>query len=383
MKIAIMTQPLGKNYGGIMQAWALQQVLKRIGHEVVTIDRQPDRPSLAYKAARLAYRTGMKAIGRRKAPINFEKHLPSILQHTQGFIAEHIRMSEPLYSTRELRAHFDRENYDAVIVGSDQTWRPQYSPNIYNFFLDFLEDRNDILRIAYAASFGVDQWEYSEEQTRRCAELAKKFDAISVREDSGVELCRKYLGVEATHVLDPTLLLERQDYIELIGPERIRAEAAGVYTYFLDKTPEKQALAKQASEQLAESVFACQAASSIGTDHRETASYVMPDPRDWLAGFFNARCVLTDSFHGMVFSILFNKELGLIKNPERGLARFSSLIKNLENEKELNLNSESKIVIINSSNKNKTKLIVNIKKSNKMLLKSMENSHSQNENELK
>lgn len=324
MKIAIMTQPLGKNYGGIMQAWALQQVLKRMGHEVVTIDRQPDQPGMAYKAARLAYRAGMKAIGKRKAPINFEKHLPTILQHTQSFIDQHLTMSEPLYNTKQLRAHFDRENYDAVIVGSDQTWRPKYSPNIYNFFLDFLEDKK-ILRIAYASSFGVDEWEYTEEQTKRCAELVKKFDAIGVREDSGVELCRKYLGVDATHVLDPTLLLDKQDYLELIGPERIKEKPAGVYTYFLDKTTEKLALAKQANEELGEPVFSCQASCSIGSDQKDIDKYIMPDPKDWLAGFTNAGFILTDSFHGMVFSLVHQKRYIAIVNGARGRSRFFAL----------------------------------------------------------
>lgn len=324
MKIAIMTQPLGKNYGGIMQAWALQQVLKRMGHEVVTIDRQPDQPGIAYRSARLAYRTAMKAIGKRKAPINFEKHLPTILQHTQAFIDQHLSLSEPLYSTAQLRAHFDRENYDAVIVGSDQTWRPKYSPNIYNFFLDFLEDKN-IRRIAYASSFGVDEWEYTEEQTRRCAELAKKFDAISVREDSGVELCRKHLGVEATHVLDPTLLLDKKDYLELIGPERVKEKPEGIYTYFLDKTPEKHELAKQASNELGEPVFSCQAACSIGADHNDIDKYIMPDPREWLAGFENAKYALTDSFHGIAFSIATHKPHAAIANKARGVARMKSL----------------------------------------------------------
>jgi uncharacterized protein YqgQ len=326
MKIAIMTQPLGKNYGGIMQAWALQQVLKRMGHEVVTIDRQPDQPSMAYKAARLAYRAGMKAIGKRKAPINFEKHLPTILQHTRSFIDQHITMSEPLYSTQQLRDHFDRENYDAVIVGSDQTWRPKYSPNIYNFYLDFLEDK-EILRIAYASSFGVDEWEYTEEQTKRCAELAKKFDAISVREDSGIELCRKYLGVEATHVLDPTLLLDKEDYLQLIGPERLKAQPEGVYTYFLDKTSNKLALAQQASDELGELVYSCQAEYSIGSEQAEIDKCVMPDIRDWLAGFANAKYVITDSFHGMVFSIIHEKLFSIVINKSRGMSRFDSLAK--------------------------------------------------------
>ena len=330
MKIAIMTQPLGKNYGGIMQAWALQQVLKRMGHEPVTIDRQPDHPSMAYKAARLAYRAGMKIIGKRKAPINFEKHLPTILQHTQSFIDQHITMSEPLYSTQQLRNHFDRENYDAVIVGSDQTWRPKYSPNIYNYFLDFLEDK-DILRIAYASSFGVEEWEFTEKQTKRCAELAKKFDAISVREDSGVELCRTYLGVEATHVLDPTLLLDQADYLQLIGHERIKENPQGVYTYFLDKSPEKLALARKVEEELDKPIYSCQAKYGVAVDHGAPQDFVMPDIKDWLAGFANAGYALTDSFHGMVFSTIFEKPFSISNNTSRGAARFTSLLSLTDN----------------------------------------------------
>ncbi len=332
MKIAIMTQPLGKNYGGIIQAWALQQVLKRMGHEVTTIDRQSDQPGTAYQAVRFAYRAGMKAIGKRKAPISVEKYLPYILQHTRSFIDQHITMSEPLYSTQQLRDHFDGKNYDAVIVGSDQTWRPKYSPNIYNFFLDFLEDKQ-ILRIAYASSFGVEEWEYTEEQTKRCAELAKKFDAVSVREDSGVELSRKYLGMEATHVLDPTLLLDKEDYLQLIGPERVKEKPEGVYAYFLDKTPEKMAFAKRTGEELGQSVYSSQTNYLEDFENSEARGSVMPDIRDWLASFAKARYVLTDSFHVCVFSIIFNVPFCAVANQSRGVARFRSLLEQLKLEK--------------------------------------------------
>lgn len=326
MKIAIMTQPLGHNYGGMMQAWALQQVLKRRGHEVVTIDRQADKPSALYATARFAYRVGMKAIGKSKAPVQPEKLYPYVLQNTKRFISENIVMSEVLDSTAKLKAHFDREHYDAVIVGSDQTWRPQYSPNIENFFLDFLESKN-IKRIAYASSFGVDDWEFSEEQTRRCAELAKLFDTISVREDSGVELCRKHLRVQAQHVLDPTLLLEKADFERLIGVERLKDKKEGIFTYFLDKTAEKLVLAERAGKETGENLFSCQAKFSI-SDYLEVnlADLVMPDPRDWLAGFANAKYVLTDSFHGVVFSIIFNKPFYVIPNESRGTSRFDSLL---------------------------------------------------------
>lgn len=101
---------------------------------------------------------------------------------------------------------------DAYVVGSDQVWRPAFNlgPRLGNMFLDFAGD--DVKKISYAASFGCKEWEYTEEQERMCGKLAKRFDAISVREASGVDLCKEHFGVDATLVLDPTLLLNKEDY---------------------------------------------------------------------------------------------------------------------------------------------------------------------------
>lgn len=120
-------------------------------------------------------------------------------------------------STSSLRKYFKKNRYDAVIVGSDQTWRPKYSPNIYDFYLDFISKDKRIKRIAYASSFGVDDWEYSAEETKKCAKLSKLFDGISVREQSGIDLCKDHLGVDSELALDPTLLLNKDDYVTLIG----------------------------------------------------------------------------------------------------------------------------------------------------------------------
>tara|TARA_Y100000296_G_scaffold82144_1_gene110786 strand:- start:2335 stop:3483 length:1149 start_codon:yes stop_codon:yes gene_type:complete len=327
MKVAIMTQPLGANYGGIMQAWALQQVLKGAGHEPVTIDRRSDAKGLIYNAARLSYRTLQKMLGKRQAPVNFERYLPYIQKNTQAFIAQHLSMSELLDSTAKLKAHFEREDYDAVIVGSDQTWRPRYSPNIENYFLDFLQGC-EMARISYASSFGVDCWEFNKAQTKRCAKLAKLFDAISVREDSGIELCRIHLGVDAEHVLDPTMLMDRGDYEQLIGLQRLRKQHEGMFVYFLDGTFEKNYLADKLGEEIGESVFGY--GSDILDDNYaliDMGRNVMPDPRDWLAGFANSKFVLTDSFHGVIFSILFNKSFLVVDNKARGSARMDSLLR--------------------------------------------------------
>ena len=97
--------------------------------------------------------------------------------------------------------------YDAFIVGSDQVWRPSYNQHLEQAFLNFTENWKNVKRIAYAASFGVDNWEFTKKQTKECKRLVQKFDFVSVREDTAVNLCKEHLGIEATHVLDPTLLL--------------------------------------------------------------------------------------------------------------------------------------------------------------------------------
>lgn len=326
MKIAIMTQPLGKNYGGIMQAFALQKVLRDMGHEVVTIDYNSKKPSLLYKQARTAYRIVNKVMGKRKAPINLESKMGYLTKYNQDFIDAYIVQSKYIDDSKNLKKYFKKNNYDVVIVGSDQTWRPQYSPNIYDFYLDFLKENKKVKRIAYASSFGVDDWEYSAEETKKCANLATLFDAISVREQSGIELCKKHLGVDSECVLDPTMLLDREDYLNLIGDRYKKGKSEGVYTYFLDSNEDKVIAAQYVAEKLNTNTYICQAKCSLGDlNSNNLNDYKMPAVLDWLASFANADFVLTDSFHGMVFSIIFEKPFLVIVNKERGAARFESL----------------------------------------------------------
>lgn len=327
MKIAIMTQPLGKNYGGIMQAYALQKVLKDMGHSPITIDYQSKKRGFIYQKVRLAYRLAKKATGKRQAPINLESKIGYLTKHNQEFINANIVQSKYINESKKLKKHFKKNSYDAVIVGSDQTWRPKYSPNIYDFYLDFISKDKRIKRIAYASSFGVDDWEYSREETKKCAKLAKDFDAISVREQSGVDLCKEYLGVDSELVLDPTLLLEKEDYLALIGDRYKADKSEGVFTYFLDKNEDKKKAAEYIANELSSRVYSCQAKHSLGDlNSNKLGDYKMPAIQDWLASFANAEFILTDSFHGMVFSIVFGKPFLVIVNKERGSARFESLL---------------------------------------------------------
>ncbi|MDE6146657.1 MAG: polysaccharide pyruvyl transferase family protein [Bacteroidales bacterium] len=323
MKICILTQPLYTNYGGLLQAYALQTVLKNLGHEVVTEDRRYDSHlTLIERLKRINWIRTLT--GKRKIYYPDNQEMKVISQYTDQFIKKHISVTGPVLS------HDDNEirnlAFDAYIVGSDQVWRPMYSPNLKNYFLDFTAGKN-VKRIAYAASFGTDRWEFTPEQTKVCSELVKKFDAISVREDSGVNLCREHLGVKAVTMLDPTLLLDKEEYINLVFSEDEAEHDGNVMTYFLDRTELKDAITKEICRKLSGRPF-CVTPEKKYSDVGPKGLYkcVYPSVTYWLKGFMDAEYIVTDSFHGTVFSIIFNKPFIAVANKERGLSRFVSLL---------------------------------------------------------
>ena len=329
MKIAILTQPLGHNYGGIMQAWALQRTLIKLGHNPKTINRQTEQREAYHKFKLLLGIFPFSIIGKILKLSGLFGRRSAILINTNYFIRQNLLISAHISSTNSLKKHFLNEKYDAVIVGSDQTWRPLYSPNIFNYFLDFATDLN-IKRIAYATSFGVDKWEYTESQSELCSKLAKKFDAVSVRELTGVTLCKKHLGVEAITTLDPTLLLTKEDYFSILDKSKQLPKKKGICKYFLDKNSEKEFLSNFVSSELSIEAFSNQAPKKL-EDYSggDIKPHIMLPVPEWISGFAYADFVITDSFHGMVFSIIFNKPFMVIKNKNRGVARFESLLSQL------------------------------------------------------
>lgn len=335
MKIGILTQPLLRNYGGILQCYALCEVLKGLGHEVCVLDRHHYTPFLR-KVLRTVKRTLLYCLGKEKKENILSiwmtaGQMRTISRHTSAFIDRNIPHTRPLMGTKELRQAADSEHIDAYVVGSDQVWRPVFSPCITNYFIDF-DRRDNVVRIAYAASFGVDTWEYSRKEQLACAGLAKKFNAISVREDSGVTLCCDYLEVLAEHVLDPTMLLEREEYEKLVINRNTPVIAGNLLTYILDPSPEKSEIVGSVSRKLGLTPFSVM--PSREADCMNCAIYpeecTSPAVEQWLRGFMDARYVVVDSFHGCVFSILFNKPFIAIANSGRGEARFTSLLKTFD-----------------------------------------------------
>lgn len=338
MKIGIVTLPFNWNYGGILQTFALQHVLKKLGHDAITVNRDTVLMSFKMKVLSFIRRFVLRYVFQKDVVVRTwptKKEEKRIRQHTDRFIRENVAVT-PLFKSEKDFGKLGKYGFDAFIAGSDQVWRPKYSPVLENHFLGFIPSSSLAKRIAYAASFGVDHWEFNPEQTQNCAALAKKFNAISVREDSAVELCRNQLGVNAEVVLDPTLLVPKERYEELVIQDKIEKMPGSLFNYVLDLTPEKEAFMQEASKRLGLSAFSSTATGSfrdLGSQRMEEC--IFPPLTQWLRGFMDAEFVITDSFHGTAFSIIFNKPFISIGNKKRGITRFSSLLKMLGLEERL------------------------------------------------
>jgi len=328
MRIAIITQPLRYNYGGLLQNYALQTVLKQAGHFVVTLDTEV--------RTKKNFKYYIQAII-RFAIVHLRNHDNKILgqwkycftsellaANTSRFIKDHIEVKK--YSTPQ------ESEYDALIVGSDQVWRPMYS-DLKIAFLDFAKTWKKVKRLSYAASFGSDKWEFNEDEKETCSHLASLFDGISVREETGIKLCKDYLNIKATHVLDPTMLLTKNDYVDGLHIKDQEKSAGKLFYYLLDESPEKMAFVEKAVGILGKSKFTVN--SKVENPNAPIAQRIQPPVEQWLRAFYDAEFIITDSFHGCVFSLIFNKPFIVFGNEKRGNARFHSLLKLFDQEHRL------------------------------------------------
>ena len=336
MEILILTQPLHTNYGGLLQAYALQQILKGMGHDVVT-----DRLGVVRKlplwnrALRFLYHAVQFCILKnyryypyRYLFVSFDKESKakrSISINTDRFVNTHIDTIDLLTRSNESVIDAVRQ-FDAIVVGSDQVWRATMS-DIPTYFLSFTKAIN-VKRIAYAASFGTDDLnEYSKMDMKIASESIKLFDAVSVREKSSVHLCRDYFKMDAVHVLDPTMLLSKDDYLKLIEEEDKPCSENILLTYVLDRTQEKNDIIQRVGEAL--HLTSCENGAVkyfSNVVESNVSECIYPSVSRWVAGFRDAQFVVTDSFHGTVFSIIFNKPFVAILNSKRGSSRFISLL---------------------------------------------------------
>lgn len=334
MKIGILTLPLHTNYGGILQAYALQTVLERMGHEVkvINLDRKPHSYSIGDIIKQFIKRVLSSVLSirfyeyyniRKEVNMRYNNFLIKS-KYTQPFINKYIHN----YWVRNYTSDIDRGDFDAIVVGSDQIWnhtRSQAIGGVQFAFLPFLKN-NDVIRLSYAASFGKDNWEYTAKETEIAREYIKKFAAVSVRESSGIKLCQEKLDIKAIRHIDPTMLLTAEDYINKLALNSEEKSPGNLLIYLIDSSAEKDSIVDYIEETLSLKKFIVNSKAEDFQSNNNINDCIQPPVEKWLRGFMDAEFVITDSFHACVFSILFHKPFVVIGNTERGIARINSLM---------------------------------------------------------
>lgn len=329
MKIGILTLVPYDNYGGILQGYALQTILERRGHEAIILrTKLYNWVPFRRRILRIIWWIKDRYI-HKKAGVSClipGTYLDYRVKRIKPFIDKHIHFSREFSSTKDLYRYQQDEKYDCFVVGSDQTWRPSLSPDLYHMFCDFLPEESNKKRIAYAASFGVDKNEFNDEQLNKCRSLLRRFKAVSVREESGISLCRDLFGVNAKHVLDPTMLLDKDDYLALINGYKPINENVDLMQYIFFFNHEENDIIAKTSDLLGLEPVNLMTRYFL---NQVTDKTMLPDAQlmpveEWISAYSRAKFVLTDSFHGTVFCIIFNRPF-LCVSPV-AVARFKSLL---------------------------------------------------------
>lgn len=275
------------DHGAVLTAFALQQFLKREGYSSELLKCWKD------------YDDKKRECGISEL---FEKH--------------YLKVSTKIYRTyddifEESNNSQLNKDYVGFITGSDQVFRPEYVPD--SWYLTFVNGKG---KVAVAASFGIDEFMCDNpERFERISNSLKVFDFISIREESGVELCKNLFNVDAFHLLDPVFLIDKKIYESIIYKSKLKKELEYIFCYIRDLTQNIEEMINRIRIQCNCSVIWCSEKMSI---------------EDFLFHVRNCKCIITDSYHGMCFSIIFSKDFLCIRNTMRGKARFDSLQKQLK-----------------------------------------------------
>lgn len=323
MKIALLTLRVDNNYGGNLQRFALCHFLQIMGHDVTFLYFRSEWNNdgwfkriikmIPYLIKTIYSKSKCNILYWKYEDPEWEKNR----ENTIPFFYKYVKHSPLIWSMQTLTDYIKNENFDAYIVGSDQVWRKRFTERwgLERFYLDFAP--SDKKKVFYAASFGIPQSEYSSEDIDILTPLYKKFYAVSVREESALRIIDGY-GWTTPHAvltLDPTLLLGVDVYKSIVDKSDTIPSKGDMFCYILDSSEEIMYLV-----------------NSIARDRNLTPFYATLSGKysmsieQWLRSFLDSKFVVTDSYHGLVFSVIFNKPFYLLYNSFRGNARFESLL---------------------------------------------------------
>ncbi len=319
MKIGILTFPNSRSYGASLQMFALYFSCQRLGYDAEIINyynlwmKQEKHMSIGQE------KNAVVSLAKRK--VYDLIHVGMKLQFAQFEKRMHKYPKKPTADPKQLQTIANR--YGAVICGSDQVWNPDITNKDLSFFLDFCLDKTK--RISYAPSFGVEDLKapYADAVTK----ALKKIDFLSVREEAGKSLIKKLSGLDSKIVVDPTFLLDGKQWQTY---EKSHPQAAGEYILYFTVHNSKKLwkycmdLARKTNMKIlrvGSNIISKQFKKQKGME------YVCDiGPAQWLYLVRNASYVMTNSFHGTAFSIIFRKNF-FVEFSSLTNSRLSNIVK--------------------------------------------------------
>lgn len=291
------------NFGAILQSYALSKTINKFGYDVKVIN----------------YRKQISETIIDKLSV----------KNLNEFRINHIPYTLPCYTDEDLTRL--NNDFDTFIVGSDQVWNYNYlkwafPDNIAKYFLNFVSPTKKI--ISYAASFAEDNWSGNASEIEEVMQALSRFSHISVREKSGVNICKNIFKVDSNHVLDPTFLLDNDEYENIISEENVHTIDKKYILYFsLDNDLESTI---NTNENLIN--FSNQNKLKIVNAKGEQINYLGNNfikyhtISQWLSYIKNSDLVITDSYHGIIFSIIFKRQFIALQRDYAGNERLNSLL---------------------------------------------------------
>lgn len=314
--IGLQTPHYAPNYGAKLQALAIAEAIRQLGFQVEYINR---RPLCAYM-----YKNRIDRFLKAKE----EQALSGLTEFELSYLQP---QTMALYNNQDFEK-LDLDKYYALVVGSDQMWRDDYFHAGFDFtpYLFYAEEKK-CKKIAYAVSFGKNSCSHPEDRRCEIERLIKMFDTISVREPSGKEILKNVFHVEGTWVCDPTLLHDARTYIEKLGIKRKTENINEITTYILNQSTKFFRCAEMISNQTRTPLNHIVHKRFNNLFYKRPLCRIpdlqtRPTVENFLERILNARYIITDSYHGMLFSIIFGKQFIVYNRKAGGSERYYPIL---------------------------------------------------------
>lgn len=301
-KVGILTfHYSNNNFGAVLQTYSIYNLIHSLGYEPYIINFKPEKKDFKAKLLEtIQALTGYQFESFRK------KYLPNILERMDNGSDLNILNNK----------------LDVFVVGSDQVWRYRNDhESLKKYFFDFVD--NDKPKIAVAASFGLEEWTAPNSITEGLKVLAQRFKAVSVREKSGIEICKKHFDVPSVKSLDPTMLLDQQHFQDLADKSNLKLNSKNYLAYMLlDASAETEDYLKGIASKNTLDFIKIKGKKLVA----KPDIWLFNSIPNWLEYLRKSDFIVTDSFHCVVFSLIFRKKFICIANENRGVTRLKNLL---------------------------------------------------------